>query len=150
MRLWVFSDLHLNFASMKTPYEVPEADVCVVAGDVLVKGPDRSIQWLADNIGRYMPVVFVAGNHEYYHTSLERGLAAGRAAAASNVHFLGGVDKFEPVSCCGEIGHAEEAVGELIVAGGDGAVDLEMPKHALDAVAVPVECPVMLDLHAAV
>lgn len=88
MRLWVFSDLHMNFASMDTPIAVPDADVCVVAGDVWVKGPDRSIKWLIEHVSPYMPVVFVSGNHEYYHTSLEGGLAAGRAAAGSNVHFL--------------------------------------------------------------
>lgn len=36
--------------------------------------------------------------------------------------------------------HAEEAVGQLIVAGGDGAIDLEVTEHALDAVALLVEC----------
>ena len=63
---------------------------------------------------------------------------------------LGGVDKFEPVSCGGEMDHAEEAVGQLIVAGCDGAIDLEMAEHTLDAVALLVERPVMFDLHAAV
>ena len=63
---------------------------------------------------------------------------------------LGGVDKFEPVSGGGEVDHAEEAAGELVVAGGDGAVDLEVAEHALDAVALLVERSVMLDPHPAV
>jgi hypothetical protein len=63
---------------------------------------------------------------------------------------LGGVDKFEPVSGGGEIGHSEEAVGQLIVSGGDSAVDLELSEHAFDAIALLVERPIMLDLHAAV
>ena len=63
---------------------------------------------------------------------------------------LGGVDKFEPVSGGGEMDHSEEAVGQLIVAGGDGAVDLELSEHALDAIALLVERPIMLDFHAAV
>lgn len=63
---------------------------------------------------------------------------------------LGGVDKFEPVSGGGEMDHAEEAVGELIVSGSDGAVDLEMAEHALDTIALLVERPVMFDLDAAV
>jgi len=46
--------------------------------------------------------------------------------------------------------HAQEAVGQLVVAGGDGTVDLEMAEHALDAVTLLVELPIMLDLHAAV
>ena len=35
--------------------------------------------------------------------------------------------------------HAEEATGQLVVAGSDGAVDLEMTEHALDAIALTVE-----------
>lgn len=63
---------------------------------------------------------------------------------------LGGVDKFEPVSGGGEMDHSEKAVGQLIVSGGDGAVDLELPEHALDAIALLVERPIMLDFHAPV
>jgi len=46
--------------------------------------------------------------------------------------------------------HSEEAVGQLVVSGGDGAVDLELSKHALDAITLLVECPIMLDFYAAV
>ena len=46
--------------------------------------------------------------------------------------------------------HSEETVGELIVSGGDGAIDLEMTEHAFDAVALSVERPVIIDYHAAV
>ncbi|MDR6705753.1 uncharacterized protein GlcG (DUF336 family) [Novosphingobium sp. 1748] len=46
--------------------------------------------------------------------------------------------------------HAEETVGKLVVSGCDGAVDLEVAEHALDAIALPVERPIMLDLHATV
>ncbi len=53
---------------------------------------------------------------------------------------LGGVDKFEPVSGGGDMDHAEEAVGELIVAGGDGTVDLEMAEHALAGRRTPALC----------
>ncbi len=60
---------------------------------------------------------------------------------------LGGVDKFEPVSGSGEMDHPEEAVGQLIVSSGDGAVNLELSEHALDAIALLVERPIMLDLH---
>ena len=63
---------------------------------------------------------------------------------------LGGVDKFEPVSGGGEMDHAEEAIGQLIIAGGDGAVDFEVAEHALNAVVLLVKLPVMLDLHAAI
>jgi len=35
--------------------------------------------------------------------------------------------------------HVEERSGEFVVAGGDGAVDLEMTDQALDAVALPID-----------
>lgn len=55
------------------------------------------------------------------------------------------MDKFEQVSCGRDLDHAEEALGELVVAGSDGSVDLEMTKHALDTVAFLVEDAVMDD-----
>lgn len=63
---------------------------------------------------------------------------------------LGRVDKFEPVSCCGEMEHSEEAVGEFVVSRGDGAVDFEMTDHALDAVALAIEALVPSDCGLAV
>jgi hypothetical protein len=60
------------------------------------------------------------------------------------------VDKFEPVSGGGEMDHSKEAIGQLVIAGGDGTVNLEVAEHALDAVALFVERPVKLDFHAAV
>lgn len=75
---------------------------------------------------------------------------ARQAAADFKRTKLGGVDKFEPVSGRGYMDHAKEAVGQLVVSGGDGAVNLEMAEHALDAVTLLVERSIMLDLHAAV
>lgn len=60
------------------------------------------------------------------------------------------MDKFEPVSRGGEMDHGEEAFGELIVAGCDGAVDFQATEEAFDAVAFAIERPVMFDLDAAV
>ena len=76
MRIWVISDLHLEFADWRPA--PPDADVCVVAGDVLTRGPEHSLEWLAQHIARRMPVVFTAGNHEFYDTaSTWRGGAPG-------------------------------------------------------------------------
>jgi Icc-related predicted phosphoesterase len=62
----------------------------VVAGDIHVKGPARSIAWLAEHVCPHMPVVFVAGNHEYYHAGYTESLARGREVAGEieNLHFL--------------------------------------------------------------
>ncbi len=55
------------------------------------------------------------------------------------------MDEFEQVAGGCDLDHAEEAFGELVVAGGDGLVDLEMTEHALDAVALLVESAVVDD-----
>ena len=61
-------------------------------------------------------------------------------------HLLGGVDKFEPVSGCSDMDHTEEVFGELVVSGGDGAVDFQATEEAFDVIAFLVERPVVLDL----
>lgn len=88
MRLWLFSDLHLEHSALPdlTP---PEADVCVVAGDVTTKGVVPSLEWLDANVAPHMPVVFCAGNHEFYRGFLRDDLVAARAWRGSGrVHFL--------------------------------------------------------------
>ena len=52
---------------------------------------------------------------------------------------LGGVDKFEPASGGGDMDHAEEAFGDLVVSSGDGAVDFQATEEAFDVIAFLVE-----------
>lgn len=73
MRLWIFSDMHFEFSGSFDPLRVPDADLCVVAGDVL-NGCANSVHWLARTIAPTMPVVFVAGNHESYRDSVLEGI----------------------------------------------------------------------------
>jgi Icc-related predicted phosphoesterase len=80
MRLWIFSDLHLEMQP-DIALSYPDADVAVIAGDVH-RPMWQSVQWLADNIAPFMPVVFVPGNHEYYAGSVEGCNKRGQAAAA--------------------------------------------------------------------
>ena len=68
----------------------------------------------------------------------------------ASLQVLGGVDEFEPVSGVGDMYHAQEAGGELIISGGNGAVDFQTAEHALNAVTLLVERPVMFDFHPAV
>lgn len=60
------------------------------------------------------------------------------------------MDEFEPVSGGGDMDHAHEIGGELIVSGGDGSVDFHPAEHALDTVALLVERPVIPDRHPAI
>lgn len=88
MRLWIFSDLHVNIGGAWTPDAVPEADLALVAGDV-GEGLARSVERLAALVGTRMPVAMVAGNHEFYRRCLPDELLSGRAAAdKAGIHLL--------------------------------------------------------------
>ena len=60
MRIRVFSDLHLEFA----PFDPPpaEADIVVLAGDI--DNGATGIEWAKDTFPA--PLIYLAGNHEYY------------------------------------------------------------------------------------
>ncbi|MBO9170020.1 metallophosphoesterase [Rhizobium sp. L245/93] len=90
MRLWIISDLHLEFEWFNVPHPPPDADVCICAGDILNKGIVPSIRWIAENLPRELPVILVAGNHEFYRSVFEDSLKDARLEAARypNIHFL--------------------------------------------------------------
>lgn len=91
MRAWIVSDIHLfRMVGMKTssPFPVPEADVCILAGDVS-DDLDISLNYLLYEIAPHMPVVAVLGNHDYYGQSVDTALSRARGAAAgTDLHLL--------------------------------------------------------------
>lgn len=60
MKLHILSDLHLE----NEGFTIPEtnADVIVLAGDI--HEGTRAIPWIKEQTDK--PVIYVAGNHEYY------------------------------------------------------------------------------------
>jgi Icc-related predicted phosphoesterase len=90
MRLWIFSDLHINLTrdwDLPTGDARPDFDVLVVAGD-LVTRMERGAKWLLTRVPD-RPVIYVAGNHEFYGTDLDRTVEKARiAAAGTNLHIL--------------------------------------------------------------
>lgn len=83
MRIRPWSDLHLEFGEFSPP-SLEETDVVVLAGDIHVKG--RGVEF-AQSLDR--PVVYVAGNHEYYGNAVPHFTEKLRAACAgTHVHFL--------------------------------------------------------------
>lgn len=82
MRIQFFSDIHLEFGPLDFP--CTDADVIVAAGDIGL-GVD-GLLWL-EAAGK--PVIYVAGNHEYYEGDVvyTRQRIA-RAARDTGVHFL--------------------------------------------------------------
>jgi Icc-related predicted phosphoesterase len=83
MRLWILSDLHLEFGPLALP-EV-RADVVVLAGDVHVG--IRGIAWCRERFPE-TPVIYVPGNHEYYGGAIPRLTEKLRDAAAGSRIFV--------------------------------------------------------------
>jgi predicted phosphodiesterase len=83
MRILILSDLHLETRPITLP--AIDADMVVLAGDI--DNGARGIEWARQAIG--LPVLYVAGNHEYYDHefhSVQQSLRD--AASGSNVTVL--------------------------------------------------------------
>ena len=82
MKIQYFSDIHLEFGELPPPSV--NADVIVAAGDIGIGL--QGLEWLAD---LDVPVIYVAGNHEFYEHDLDRLLDdLATRAAALGIHFL--------------------------------------------------------------
>lgn len=89
MKIQLASDLHLEFLEHRFPRArliepAPEADLLVLAGDIHngVKALEAFCDWP-------VPVLYLAGNHEFYGKSWERTRADIRCACAgTNITFL--------------------------------------------------------------
>lgn len=84
MRLHILADLHIEFG----PVELPDtnSDVVVLAGDVDVGA--KGLEWVRSHFPS-RPVVYVLGNHEFYHHNLP-GLTESlqHEAEGSHIHLL--------------------------------------------------------------
>ena len=88
MKIRILSDLHVE----REVFEVPPvaADVVILAGDIHNPGI-VAVRWalLQPAFGPDTPILFVAGNHEYYRRSIDTELEAmQKAASGTNVHVL--------------------------------------------------------------
>lgn len=82
MRINYFSDIHLEFGLLEDPDN--DADIIVAAGDIGVNV--QGMDWLKS---LNKPVVYVAGNHEFYTNEYQQTLLLlRRQCADSNIHFL--------------------------------------------------------------
>ncbi len=90
MRIITFSDLHLEFGIDFKPPEDSAADLMVLAGDLITFRDYDPLSRFLD--GWHKPVIFVAGNHEYYtnttmHNEAEK-FQQWLVTAHPNVYFL--------------------------------------------------------------
>jgi len=85
MLIFPLSDLHVETHSF-TP-EQTDADVVVLAGDIHSNG--RAAEWALDTFS--IPIILVAGNHDFYGTEIEsthRKFAQIAASSNGRLHFL--------------------------------------------------------------
>ena len=83
MKIQFLSDVHLEFGNFKLPKT--EADVIVLAGDI--HPGVYGVEWAL--LSTTKPVIYVMGNHEYYHHDYKKNLSACRKMTkGSHVHLL--------------------------------------------------------------
>jgi len=87
MTLLVLSDLHLENGHFEPQEDaVTAADVIVLAGDI--HPAPNGIEWARQMFGD-KPIVYVAGNHEYFDCEIDAALVLMRQVAKEcDVHFL--------------------------------------------------------------
>ena len=65
MKIITYSDLHLEFGSNFKPPKNSDADLMILAGDIITF---KNFKPLSDFLSDWKkPVLFIAGNHEYYN-----------------------------------------------------------------------------------
>lgn len=82
MKLHVLNDLHIEFADFEPP--ATDADIVVLAGDIGV-GLD-GLSWAKAHFTD-KPVIYVPGNHEFYHHDLAL-VEEMKACATDSIHVL--------------------------------------------------------------
>ena len=82
MRINYFSDIHLEFGPLDAPKV--NADIIIAAGDIGIY--KQGIHWLN---ALKKPVIYVAGNHEFYNHEIKETIRDFRDECSdSQVHFL--------------------------------------------------------------
>jgi hypothetical protein len=87
VRIQFFSDLHVDVAPIKPIVVRNDVDVVAVAGDVC-QGTRNAFIALRRIVPERIPVVAIAGNHEFYRRAITDEIAAARENAAEfNIRF---------------------------------------------------------------
>ena len=82
MKLHILNDLHIEFDTFDPPESA--ADVVILAGDI---GEGLGgLQWASDHFAD-RPVIYVPGNHEFYHHDINL-IEELKAVAPANIHVL--------------------------------------------------------------
>ena len=83
MKLNFVNDIHLEFGAL--PENPSGSDVLVLAGDVTIK---NRVDWINEVASNFKHVVYVLGNHEFYHQNLDNTYRKTKEQLADNVYLL--------------------------------------------------------------
>jgi len=84
LRIHLLSDLHCEFENY-SPEDIG-ADVVIIAGDL--NTGTKGIKWIHKHF-RKTPVIYIAGNHEFYHNSTPKLIHdLKKETSGTNIHFL--------------------------------------------------------------
>lgn len=93
MKIWTFSDTHLDHGGSPLPQTIPECDIIVIAGDLggtLEHCLNILNIWRNFNAINHIPLIYVPGNHDYYHTAIdEMSVLGAELARELNIILLG-------------------------------------------------------------
>ena len=74
----LLSDLHLEIGREGPDYETfcitPKADILALLGDIGTLNEDRLFRFLKQQTSQFSKVLYLPGNHEFYHCSYVKKL----------------------------------------------------------------------------
>ena len=87
MKIFYFSDIHTEFTcgfgpDLFTKAHVKDNDVVILAGDI---GNLIDTDWINNTFERYKNVLYIMGNHEYYHASYPDNRALIQNSLSKNI-----------------------------------------------------------------
>jgi hypothetical protein len=83
MKIHILSDLHNQFSVFEPP--TTDSDLVILAGDI--DGGSKGVTWAAQKFDK--PVIYIAGNHEFYNRDISTEIDVLRQAAhGTNINFL--------------------------------------------------------------
>lgn len=86
MKIHLISDIHTEMDSKLMLSAPTKTDVIVLAGDIA--NGTNGVEWAQQCYGSEIPVIYIAGNHEFYSNEISVTKDIAKCAEGTNIHFL--------------------------------------------------------------